>query len=62
MKTLNKTQSTKLNTFKTKSDKIRYLNSLNYNRSEISQILKIRYQHVRNVLITPVNKKLNYIK
>ena len=44
----------KLENFKTTSAKIRYLNSKNYSRSEISNILKIRYQWVRNVLITEV--------
>lgn len=33
-----------------KSAKIRYLNSLGFSRSEISNILYIRYQFVRNVL------------
>lgn len=44
----------------TKSAQIRFLNSLNQSRSEIVRHFKdtlgieIRYQHVRNVLITPV--------
>ena len=38
------------------SKKIRELASLNISRSEISKILNIRYQHVRNILITPVKK------
>lgn len=40
-----------------KSQKIRYLNGLGYSRSEISKILFLRYQFVRNVLITPIKNK-----
>jgi hypothetical protein len=35
----------------TKSDKIRALANAGYDRTEISQIIGIRYQHVRNVLL-----------
>lgn len=35
----------------TKADKIRSLANAGYSRSEISKILAIRYQHVRNVLL-----------
>ena len=38
----------------TKSAMIRALNSKGYERSEIARFMGIRYQHVRNVLITPV--------
>ena len=38
----------------TKSSKIRALNAAGYSRSEIAKQLDIRYQHVRNVLITPL--------
>lgn len=38
------------------SAKVRYLTSLNFDRSEISKILNIRYQHVRNIQITPIKK------
>lgn len=38
----------------TKSAKIRFLNEVGFSRGEISKILNIRYQHVRNVLVTPV--------
>src|SRR6266851_6982296 len=34
-----------------KADKIRALSSANYDRVEISKLLGIRYQHVRNVLV-----------
>jgi hypothetical protein len=40
--------------FKTKSAIIRYLTSLGMTRSEVAKTMNIRYQHVRNVLITPV--------
>src|SRR5258707_15120637 len=35
----------------TTSDKIRALAKANYDRTEISKLLDIRYQHVRNVLL-----------
>lgn len=50
MNTLNKTQSTKLNSFNHTSTKIRYLNSLGFTNSEIKNELKIIYQFVYNVL------------
>lgn len=53
---LTKAQQTKLDNFSTKSAKIRYLAGLEWSRSEIAGHLGIRYQHVRNVLITPVKK------
>ena len=40
----------------TKSAKIRYLDKKGFSRGDISRILNIRYQHVRNVLITPLSK------
>ena len=40
----------------TTSQKIRELNSLNVPRWDISVLLNKRYQHVRNVLITPLKK------
>lgn len=45
-----------LKNFKTTSAKVRYLDSLGFSRKEISMIVNIRYQHVRNILITPVAK------
>ncbi len=51
---MNKSQKAKVNKLPTTSAKIRYLDSLGMSRSEIKDTLKIRYQHVRNVLITPV--------
>ena len=49
-------QQTKLDTFSTKSAKIRYLDSQDLTRGQIAKVLNIRYQHVRNVLITPVKQ------
>ena len=40
--------------FQTTSGKIRFLNSQGMSRGAIAKTLNIRYQHVRNVLITPV--------
>ncbi len=54
MTNLNKAQTNALNKLPTKSAKIRYLDAKGWTRSEIKDKLKIRYQHVRNVLITPV--------
>jgi hypothetical protein len=41
----------------TTSSKIRFLNSKGLSRSQIKDKLHIRYQHVRNVLITPIKKE-----
>ena len=38
----------------TTSSKVRYLDSQGMSRGQIAKTLNIRYQHVRNVLITPV--------
>jgi hypothetical protein len=46
-------QSQNLNT----SQKIRELFLLGQNRSQIAKLLNKRYQHVRNVLITPIKLK-----
>ena len=47
-------QTKKLKGLPTTSARIRYLNSLGWSRSEIAVKLDKRYQHVRNVLITPL--------
>ncbi len=48
----------KINSLPTTSSKIRYLDSLGWSKGDISRFLEKRYQHVRNVLITPlVGKK-----
>ena len=49
-------QTRKLNKQPTTSAKIRMLDSLGFSRSKIAARLNKRYQHVRNVLITPVTK------
>ena len=41
----------------TTSARIRYLDSEGWTRSEIAKKLGKRYQHVRNVLITPIAAK-----
>jgi len=40
----------------TKSSAIRQLTGEGKSRSEVAAMLGIRYQHVRNVLITPIKK------
>lgn len=47
---------TDLSAMTTKSQKIRALNAEGLSRGQIANILEIRYQHVRNVLITPIKK------
>lgn len=42
----------------TKSAKIRAMDNDGLTRSEIAKALDIRYQHVRNVLITPLKKDM----
>lgn len=42
--------------YKTKSALIRELHSRGKTRGEIAKFMGIRYQHVRNVLITPIKK------
>jgi len=51
---LTKAQTTKLATFETMSGRIRYLHSLGLERGPIAKQLGIRYQWVRNVLLTEV--------
>ena len=41
---------------KNKSQVIRFLDSEGFSRSAIALFLNVRYQHVRNVLITPLKK------
>lgn len=47
-----------LSTLAGKSSKIRYLTSKGLTRSEISKLLNIRYQHVRNVQVTLLKKDM----
>jgi len=51
---LTKAQTKTIEALPTKSAKIRYLASTDMSRGDIARYLGIRYQHVRNVLITPV--------
>jgi len=51
---LSKSEIAELNALPTTSARIRYLTSKEWTRSQIAEKLKIRYQHVRNVQITPV--------
>ena len=51
---LTKVQNENLSKLTTTSSKIRYLNREGFSRGDISRSLNIRYQHVRNVLITPI--------
>jgi hypothetical protein len=45
------------NTGLTTSGKIRRLDAMGLTRGQIAKVLNKRYQHVRNVLITPVKKQ-----
>ena len=51
---LSKAQQEHLDTLTQMSTRIRYLNAEGYSRGDISRALGIRYQWVRNVLITPL--------
>lgn len=42
---------------KNTSERIRAMSADGFDRGAISRMLKIRYQHVRNVLVTPLKKK-----
>lgn len=59
---LSKAQQTAVDKLSTVSARIRYLDSEKFSRSDITKLIpnasggQLRYQHVRNVLITPVGK------
>ncbi len=59
---LSKAQQTAVGKLPTVSARIRYLDSEGFTRSQITKLIpnakggKLLYQHVRNVLITPVAK------
>lgn len=57
--TVSKTLQKVLDGMETKSAKIRYLDSEQFTRSQIAKVLNIRYQHVRNVLITPLKRNIS---
>ena len=52
----------KVESFSTTSAKIRYLDSCNLSRGQIAKELNIRYQWVRNVLVTPITQPRETIK
>lgn len=54
MKALTNNQVKQMSEMKTVSSKIRFLDGLGWTRSQIAKQLGKRYQHVRNVLITPI--------
>lgn len=43
----------------TKSGAIRALTAQGKTRGEVAKIMNIKYQHVRNVLITPIKQAVN---
>lgn len=47
---------TELDGLTTTASKVRFLDSKDFSRGDISRILSIRYQWVRNVLNTPLKK------
>jgi len=59
---LSKAQQAAVDKLPTVSARIRYLDSEKFSRSDITKLIpnasggQLRYQHVRNVLITPVGK------
>ena len=46
----------------TKSSKIRKLYSNGFAKADIARFLNIRYQHVRNVLLTPLKTKVEEVE
>lgn len=70
VKSLVKSEQVKFDALTTKSGWIRYLTSLGWTRGQIVKYLnesvlkgkkQIRYQHVRNVLLTPVKTPVDQI-
>lgn len=59
---MTKAQKTQVDSLPTVSARIRYLAEQKFTRSQITKLIpnakggKLRYQHVRNVLVTPVAK------
>jgi hypothetical protein len=60
---MSKAQAKAIEDLTSVSARIRYLDSEGFTRSQITKMIpnasgnKLRYQHVRNVLVTPVAKK-----
>lgn len=59
---MNAAQTKAVSALPTVSARIRYLNDEGYSRGEITKLIpnasggQLRYQHVRNVLVTPITK------
>ena len=53
---LDKSIQDKLDSFTSTAAKVRFLSAEGHSRGDISRILDIRYQWVRNVLETPLKK------
>jgi len=51
------TDASKYDDLPTKSAKIRAMAADGWSRSNTAKALNIRYQHVRNVLVTPLKRK-----
>ena len=56
-KTLDAALQKKYDACDTTSARIRLLNAHGFSRGDIARIVGKRYQHVRNVLITPLKKE-----
>ena len=59
---LSAAQQKKLDSFSTTSARIRFLLAKGWERGDVARKLNIKYQHVRNVEITPVKKQKESIK
>lgn len=60
-KQVTEAQQTELDKLPTISAKIRYLDKENFTRSRIAKIMDKRYQHIRNVLETPLKRKIKTV-
>lgn len=61
-KVLTKEQQDAIDNMDKISDKIRYLDKQQYTTSQIAKFIDRRYQHVRNVLTTPLKRQLKDVK
>ena len=55
-KTIEHDYAVLLETYKTKSGMVRFLSAEGFDRGTIAKYMGIRYQHVRNILVTPIKK------
>lgn len=62
VKQVTEAQQTELDKLPTISAKIRYLDKENFTRSDIAKVMGKRYQHVRNVLETPLKRKVTVME